>query len=67
MSVGPDAANLLVNSAAPGNVDLVVVDGRILKRDGKLTNVDVRQVLLEAAAALKGVQERTSWRPNWKG
>jgi cytosine/adenosine deaminase-related metal-dependent hydrolase len=67
MSVGPDAANLLVNSAAPGNVDLVVVDGRILKRDGKLTNVDVKQVLLEAATALEGVQERTSWRPNWKG
>ncbi len=67
MSVGPDPANLLVNSAAPGNVDLVVVDGRILKRDGRLTTIDVRQVLLEAAGALKAVQERVGWQPNWRG
>jgi cytosine/adenosine deaminase-related metal-dependent hydrolase len=67
MSVGPDPANLLVNSAAPGNVELVVADGRILKRDGKLTNVDVRQVLTEGAAALKGVRERAKWQPNWRG
>ncbi len=67
LSVGSDPANLLVNSAAPGNVDLVVVDGRVLKRDGRLTSVDVKQVLLEAAGALKGVRERVGWQPNWRG
>ena len=54
VGVGADPANLLVNSAAPANVELVVVDGRILKRNGKLTNVDVRKSLIEAAAALRG-------------
>ena len=61
MSVGPDPANLLVNSAAPANVELVVVDGRILKRDGSLTNVDVKRSLHEAAASLKAVRERANW------
>ena len=61
MSVGPDPANLLVNSAAPANVERVVVDGRILKRDGKLTHVDVKRSLHEAAASLKAVRERANW------
>ena len=62
LGIGPDPANLLVNSAAPANVDFVAVDGRILKRDGKLTNVDVRKSLTEAAVALRGVRDRASWR-----
>jgi 5-methylthioadenosine/S-adenosylhomocysteine deaminase len=61
MAVGPDPANLLVNSAAPANVELVMVDGRVLKREGKLTTVDVRQVLHEAAGSLKAVRERANW------
>jgi 5-methylthioadenosine/S-adenosylhomocysteine deaminase len=62
LGVGPDPANLLVNSAAPANVDLVAVDGRILKREGKLTNIDVRKSLIEAAAALRAVRERANWK-----
>jgi 5-methylthioadenosine/S-adenosylhomocysteine deaminase len=61
MSVGPDPANLLVNSAAPANVELVVIDGRILKRDGTLTHVDVKRSLHEAAASLRAVRERANW------
>lgn len=57
----------MVNLAAPSKVELVVADGRILKKDGKLTNVDVKQVLFEAAAALKLVRERARREPNWKG
>ena len=30
MAIGPDVANLIVNSAAPSNVEFVSVDGRIL-------------------------------------
>lgn len=63
LGVGPDPANLLVNSAAPANVDLVAVDGRILKREGKLTNIDVRKSLTEAATALRAVRERANWKP----
>ncbi len=63
LGVGADPANLLVNSAAPANVDFVAVDGRILKREGKLTNVDVRKSLTEAAASLRAVRERANWKP----
>ena len=62
MAVGPDPANLLVNSAAPANVELVVVDGRVLKRAGRLTHIDTRRALQEAAASLKAVRERANWR-----
>jgi 5-methylthioadenosine/S-adenosylhomocysteine deaminase len=62
LGVGPDPANLLVNSAAPANVDLVAVDGRILKREGRLTNIDVRKSLIEAATALRAVRERANWK-----
>ena len=61
MAVGPDPANLLVNSAAPANVELVVVDGRILKRDGRLTHIDTKRALHQAAASLKAVRERANW------
>lgn len=67
LSGGGDPANLLVNSAAPSNVSLVIVDGRVLKKDGQLTNVDVKQSLLEANSALKAVRERANWQPNWRG
>jgi 5-methylthioadenosine/S-adenosylhomocysteine deaminase len=40
----------IVQSATPANVDTVMVDGRILKRDGKLVGVDVEAIV----AAAKG-------------
>ena len=47
---------------SPANVELVAVDGRILKRDGRLTHIDVKRSLQEAAASLKAVRERANWR-----
>ena len=47
---------------SPENVDTVVVDGRILKRGGKLTALDPPKVVADARAALAGVRERTKWR-----
>jgi hypothetical protein len=49
---------MIVEAAQPSNVDLVMVDGRILKRRGKLTAMDTKQVVREAAAALAGVRQR---------
>ena len=37
LGVFGDPAHMLVTAAEPANVDTVVVDGRILKRNGKLT------------------------------
>ncbi len=57
-----DPAHLLVGSALPENVDTVMVDGRILKQGGKLTNVSAAQVAAGARAALEAVRKRTAWR-----
>jgi 5-methylthioadenosine/S-adenosylhomocysteine deaminase len=57
-----DAAHLLVGSALPDNVDTVVIDGRILKRAGKLTTLPEAQVVTDARAALEGIRKRANWR-----
>jgi cytosine/adenosine deaminase-related metal-dependent hydrolase len=62
MAVVTDPAHLVLEATGPENVDTVVVDGRILKRGGKLAAVDTPRVISEARAALAGVRERTKWR-----
>ncbi|HXG40589.1 MAG TPA: amidohydrolase family protein [Candidatus Limnocylindrales bacterium] len=60
LNVAPavDPAIALVHAAAPANVDTVIVDGRILKRAGRLVAVDEAAVVAEAEAALLRVCER---------
>jgi cytosine/adenosine deaminase-related metal-dependent hydrolase len=60
LGVLTDPARLLVTAASPRDVDLVVADGRILKRDGKLTTVDVQEVTRSARESLAGVLSRAS-------
>ena len=43
-----------LEATTPENVDTVVVDGRILKRKGKLVAIDTHQVVAEARTALVG-------------
>jgi 5-methylthioadenosine/S-adenosylhomocysteine deaminase len=62
MAVVTDPAHLVLEATGPENVDTVVVDGRILKRGGKLTALDTSEVIAGARAALAGVRERTKWR-----
>ena len=62
MAVVTDPAHLVLEATTPENVDTVVVDGRILKRGGKLTALDTSQVIAGARAALAGVRERAKWR-----
>lgn len=62
MAVVTDPAHLVLEATGPENVDTVVVDGRILKRGGKLVALDTPKVITEARAALAGVRERTKWR-----
>ena len=62
MAVVTDPAHLLLEATSPENVDTVVVDGRILKRGGKLAALDTQAVIAGARAALAGVRERTKWR-----
>jgi 5-methylthioadenosine/S-adenosylhomocysteine deaminase len=62
MAVVTDPSHAVLEATNPENVDTVVVDGRILKRGGKLTALDTQTVIAEARAALAGVRERTKWR-----
>ena len=41
----------VVQSATPANVDTVLVDGRIVKRHGKLVAYDVEKVVRDAKAS----------------
>jgi len=60
LGVLTDPARLLVTAATPRDVDLVLVDGRVLKRDGKLTMVDATDITSAARAALAGVLTRAA-------
>jgi 5-methylthioadenosine/S-adenosylhomocysteine deaminase len=62
MAVVTDPAHLVLEATGPENVDTVVVDGRILKRGGKLTAADPSEVIAGARIALAGIRERTKWR-----
>lgn len=61
LGVFGDAAVMLVTAVQPANVDTVMVDGRMLKRNGKLTAMNVVQVAQEAAAASAAVRKRANW------
>lgn len=60
LGVLTDPARLLVTAATPRDVDLVIADGRILKRDGALTAIDIAEVSRSARDALAGVLSRAS-------
>jgi cytosine/adenosine deaminase-related metal-dependent hydrolase len=61
LAVLTDPAHMLVEAAQPSNVDTVIVDGRVLKRDGELVGVDVAAIVADAREALAGVLERARW------
>ncbi len=58
-----DPAVALVHSAAPADVDTVVVDGRILKRQGRLTAIDPAVAVAEAQEALSDPCARAGFVP----
>ncbi len=61
LGVFGDPAHMLVTAAEPANVDTVVVDGRILKRHGNLTALDVEAIAADAAAANAALRKRANW------
>jgi cytosine/adenosine deaminase-related metal-dependent hydrolase len=62
MGVFTDPAHMVIESTQPENVDTVIVDGRILKRGGKLTAINTDQVVSDAAASFEAVRKRANWR-----
>jgi 5-methylthioadenosine/S-adenosylhomocysteine deaminase len=61
LGVVNDPYEIVVGAMQPANVDLVMVDGRILKRGGKLTALDVNQVVSDAKAANTALRQRAGW------
>ncbi len=58
LGVLTDPVQLLVTAAQPQNVDTVLVDGRIVKRGGALTTLDMARISHDAQASVRGVLER---------
>ena len=61
LGVFGDPAHMLVTAAQPSNVDTVIVDGRLLKRYGKLVHLNAGQVVSEAEAANVALRARAGW------
>jgi cytosine/adenosine deaminase-related metal-dependent hydrolase len=56
-----DPFEALVALAQPGNVDTVVVDGRILRRQGRFAALDHAQVARDAAQSAADLRARANW------
>ena len=54
----------VVMSATPANVDTVMVDGRIVKRGGKLDSYDVDKIVRDAKAS--ALRIRAAAGPGWR-
>ncbi|HVY65031.1 MAG TPA: amidohydrolase family protein [Gammaproteobacteria bacterium] len=65
LAVVTEPAHLIVEAAQPANVDSVVVDGKFLKRGGRLTQVDTAAIVDAARRAYAGVHQRSGW--SWPG
>jgi 5-methylthioadenosine/S-adenosylhomocysteine deaminase len=61
LAVFTDPAHLLVEAAQPANVDTVIIDGRIVKRDGRLTSLDVGEIVADARETNALLRERSGW------
>jgi cytosine/adenosine deaminase-related metal-dependent hydrolase len=55
-----DPVRMVVQAAQPANVDTVMVDGRILKRAGKLTTLNEAKVMHEAGDTIARVNAQIS-------
>ena len=58
MGVFTDPTHMVVEAAEPSNVDTVVIDGRILKRNGRLTALAPEQIISDAVATRERVRKR---------
>jgi cytosine/adenosine deaminase-related metal-dependent hydrolase len=60
LNIGPftDPTHMVVEAVEPANVSMVVVDGRILKRDGKMVACAPDQIIADAGTAREAVARR---------
>jgi 5-methylthioadenosine/S-adenosylhomocysteine deaminase len=58
-----DPYEAIVSLAQPGNVDTVIVDGRILRQSGKFTALDQPKAAREASEAAEMLRKKANWPP----
>ena len=56
-----DPYEALVSMAQPDNIDTVVIDGRILRRHGQYTALDIDKVVRDAADTAASLKARATW------
>ena len=56
-----DPYEAVVSFAQPGNVDTVIVDGRVLRRGGKFTAYDHPRIVAEAREAALALRDKAKW------
>ena len=56
-----DPIDVLVLAGMPENVDTVLVDGRILKRNGKLLIADLNEIVTQTRASVIDILSRAGW------
>ena len=56
-----DPIDVLVLAGLPENVDTVLVDGRILKRNGDLLVTDVNDIATQTRASVIDILSRAGW------
>jgi cytosine/adenosine deaminase-related metal-dependent hydrolase len=56
-----DPYEALVSLAQPGNIDTVIVDGRVLRQAGKFAALDHGRIVSEARAAATALQAKAKW------
>jgi cytosine/adenosine deaminase-related metal-dependent hydrolase len=61
MAPAGDPYEAIVSLAQPGNVDTVIVDGRVLRRAGQFTAFDHPKIVAEAREAAFALRDKAKW------
>ena len=56
-----DPYDALVQLAQPSNIDTVVADGRIMRRNGQFTALDHEKIISDASDAVADLKTRAKW------
>jgi 5-methylthioadenosine/S-adenosylhomocysteine deaminase len=62
MAPAGDPCEAIVSFAMPANVDIVIVDGRTLRRGAKFTAFDHATIVAQAREAAFAIRDKAKWR-----